>query len=137
MEKTYQHRLAFLVRDYECDLQGIVNNANYQHYLEHARHQFLLEAQIDFAALFDAGILLNVVRVELDYKLPLRSKDRFEVRTYVTEEGVRLIFQQDIYRLPDEKPVLLGRITGVAIKGGRPMRPSAVPGLSGLLTQEQ
>ena len=29
------------VRDYECDLQGIVNNAEYQHYLEHARHQFL------------------------------------------------------------------------------------------------
>ena len=26
------------VRDYECDLQGIVNNANYQHYMEHSRH---------------------------------------------------------------------------------------------------
>ena len=26
------------VRDYECDLQGIVNNANYQPFMEHSRH---------------------------------------------------------------------------------------------------
>ena len=29
------------VRDYECDVQGHVNNANYQHYMEVARHEFL------------------------------------------------------------------------------------------------
>ena len=31
----YIYELEMKVRDYECDLQGIVNNANYQHYLEH------------------------------------------------------------------------------------------------------
>ena len=31
----YIYELKMKVRDYECDLQGIVNNANYQHYLEH------------------------------------------------------------------------------------------------------
>ena len=29
----YIYELEMKVRDYECDLQGIVNNANYQHYL--------------------------------------------------------------------------------------------------------
>ena len=29
------------VRDYECDIEGIVNNANYLHYAEHTRHLFL------------------------------------------------------------------------------------------------
>ena len=32
----YHYELKMKVRDYECDLQGIVNNANYQHYIEPA-----------------------------------------------------------------------------------------------------
>jgi acyl-CoA thioester hydrolase len=31
-KKKEDFRLLFRVRDYECDLQGIVNNAHYQHY---------------------------------------------------------------------------------------------------------
>ena len=31
----YIFELKMKVRDYECDGQGIVNNANYQHYTEH------------------------------------------------------------------------------------------------------
>jgi acyl-CoA thioester hydrolase len=34
--------LEMKVRDYECDMQGIVNNAVYQNYLEWARHEYLL-----------------------------------------------------------------------------------------------
>ena len=37
MAEKYIYELEMKVRDYECDLQGIVNNANYQHYLEHTR----------------------------------------------------------------------------------------------------
>ena len=37
------------VRDYECDLQGIVNNAVYQNYLEHARHLYLQSKGIDLS----------------------------------------------------------------------------------------
>ncbi len=47
-ERENVHSLEFSVRDYECDVQGVVNNANYQHYLEHARHEFLLSKGISF-----------------------------------------------------------------------------------------
>jgi len=116
--------LEFTVRDYECDLQGVVNNANYQHYLEHARHEFLISKGISFVDLHNEGIDLIVTRVEIDYKSPLRSRDKFIVKLTIEREGnARLVFVQDIYRLPDEKLVVHARVTGVATKKGRPVPP--------------
>lgn len=116
--------LEFIVRDYECDLQGVVNNANYQHYLEHARHEFLISKGISFADLHNEGIDLIVTRVEIDYKFPLRSRDKFIVKLRIEREGnVRLVFVQDIYRIHDEKHIVHARVTGVATKNGRPVSP--------------
>lgn len=119
------HQLELKVRDYECDLQGHVNNAVYQNYLEHARHEFLLGCGIDFAALAAEGINLVVIRAELDYKLPLRSGDRFRITTQVEQlSPVRFAFQQSILRLPDEKPAVVGKILGTALnRRGRPQLP--------------
>ena len=58
--------LEFSVRDYECDLQGIVNNGVYLNYFEHARHSFLITKKIDFAGLHAEGIDLVVSRIEID-----------------------------------------------------------------------
>lgn len=69
------------VRDYECDLQGIVNNAIYQHYLEHARHQYLQSLGLSFARFHEQGHDLVLTRAEIDYKTPLRSGDRFTVES--------------------------------------------------------
>jgi acyl-CoA thioester hydrolase len=123
----YLSSLEFTVRDYECDLQGVVNNANYQHYLEHARHEFLLSKGISFARLHDEGTDLIITRVEIDYKYPLRSRDRFIIRTGIRREGyIRLVFIQDIYRLPDEKLIVRAKITGAATQKGKPSRPDDI-----------
>jgi len=118
------HSLELEVRDYECDVQGVVNNANYQHYLEHARHKFLLSKGISFMELHKDGTDLIVTKVEINYRYPLKSCDRFVVRTRIHREGnVRLVFVQNIYRLPDEKLVIEAEVTGVATKRGRPIPP--------------
>lgn len=121
------------VRDYECDIQGVVNNANYQHYLEHARHEFLISRGISFAQLHEEGIDLIVTRVEIDYKFPLRSRDKFIVRSTVQREGnIRLVFVQDIFRIPDKKLIVNARVTGVATRNGRPVRPGNIVEKMGL-----
>jgi acyl-CoA thioester hydrolase len=120
----YAFSIEMEVRDYECDLQGVVNNANYQHYLEHARHQFLLSQGISFADLHAEGIDLIVTRVEIDYKYPLRSRDRFVVKLNIRRNGnVRLLFEQAIFKLPQEKLIVLAEVTGVATRNGRPVPP--------------
>jgi acyl-CoA thioester hydrolase len=123
-ETNHQYSLEFVVRDYECDLQGVVNNANYQHYLEHARHEFLISKGVSFVQLHEEGIDLIVTKVEIDYKYPLKSRDKFIVRLNIHREGnARLVFVQDIYRLPDEKHVVHAKVTGVATRKGRPVPP--------------
>jgi acyl-CoA thioester hydrolase len=123
-ETSFTFSLEFVVRDYECDLQGVVNNANYQHYLEHARHEFLISKGVSFVQLHKEGIDLIVTKVEIDYKYPLKSRDKFIVRLNIQREGnARLVFIQDIYRLPDEKHIVHAKVTGVATKKGRPVPP--------------
>ena len=117
--QQYDFELEFIVRDYECDLQGVVNNSVYLNYLEHARHQFLKSINLDFAELFNHGILAVVARVELAYKTSLRSGDRFVVKLWVDHQGVKYIFHQDVYRLPDQKLCLKGIVTSTSLVDGR------------------
>lgn len=119
--------LEFAVRDYEVDLQGIVNNAVYLHYLEHTRHVFLSSKNIDFARLHDEGKDLIVSRVEIDYKNPLKSRDFFKVTLKIVKEGnLRVVFEQSILRIPDNKLVVKARVTGVCLRNGKPVRPEDV-----------
>ncbi len=119
MAKTYDYQLEFKVRDYECDLQGIVNNSVYQNYLEHARHEFLNTIGLDFTDMFKRGIVAVVARADLSFKTPLKSGDRFVVKLRVEQEGIKYLFYQDIYRLHDEKLCLKGIITTTSIINGR------------------
>jgi acyl-CoA thioester hydrolase len=127
MEKEYLFELEFLVRDYECDLLGVVNNAVYQHYLEHSRHEFMHASGIDFAKLHDEGIDPMVARIEIDYKFPLKSRDRFVIRINIQREGrLRFVFYQDIFRLPDEQRILTAKVVGICLQNGRPVAPDKV-----------
>ena len=118
MEK-YIFELTMKVRDYECDLQGIVNNANYQHYLEHTRHEFLHATGASFARLHDEGIDPVVARINMAFKTPLKSGDEFVSKLYLRKEGIKYVFHQDIFRLPDGKVSLRAAVETVCLIDGR------------------
>jgi acyl-CoA thioester hydrolase len=121
-------RLEFEVRDYECDLQGIVNHATYLNYLEHARHQFLLSLGLDFADLHRRGHSLVVTRCEVDYLAPLVSGDRFVVSLQMSRQSrLRFAFDHGIQRLGDGLLILRARIVGTCLATkGRPSFPPEI-----------
>ena len=116
--KKYCFQLELKVRDYECDLQGIVNNSNYQRYMEHTRHEYLESLGENFGVLHDRGIDVFVVRVNIRFRVSLRSGDRFLSCLNVKKEGIKLIFEQDIYRISDEALAATGRVDLVVVENG-------------------
>lgn len=116
---TQPFEVRFKVRDYECDLQGIVNNAVYQHYTEHTRNEFLrtkLGGIDDFHA---RGIDTVVARLEMQFKAPLRPGDEFVCTLRVQKEGIKYVFTQDILRLPERKLCVHAVTTVVCVVNGR------------------
>ncbi len=122
---TQAFAIELAVRDYECDMQGVVNHAVYLHYLEHARHEFLKSRGLDFAELTARGIIVMVVRAEVDYRRSLRSGDVFSVTTEPERRSrLRLDFLQEIRLLGAGEPVLSARMTTAAVnERGRPYFP--------------
>ena len=118
-------QLAMAVREYECDMQGVVNNAVYQNYLEHARHEFLKSRGLDFARLTEQGVIVVVVRADLQFKKSLRSGDEFVVTVLpVLQSPVRLVFEQTIKKVGDGQLMLSASITTTAVNSrGRPYFP--------------
>ena len=118
-EVNYIFETRMEVRDYECDIQGIVNNANYLHYTEHTRHLFLKDCGLSFSELHDKGIDAVVARMNLQYKVPLRCDDEFISRLSLSKEGIRYIFYQDLFRAADEKLCFRAKVELVCLINGR------------------
>ena len=124
----YGFELAFSVRDYECDLQGLVNNAVYLNYLEHTRHEFLKNIGFDFAELHRSGFDLVMTRCELEYRSPLRSGDHFAVGlNMVRESRLRFSFYQDLFRHNREELLLCAKIVATCLnEKGQPAFPDGL-----------
>lgn len=121
----YIFETIFDVRDYECDIEGIVNNAVYLHYAEHTRHLFLRSIGISFAQLHAQGQDAVVARMKLDFKAPLRCDDRAVSRLSLEKDGVKYLFHQQIYREADMQLCFRGDITLVCLINGQLARTSA------------
>jgi acyl-CoA thioester hydrolase len=122
MTPVYEYKMK--VRDYECDAQGIVNNANYQHYYEVARHEFLVQHGLNFYELHEKGIDAVVVSIYIRYKHSLRGANNFICTVdSVERDGVRIIFNQKIVRLKDNKVCSTARVETACMIDGKVKKP--------------
>lgn len=115
---SYQYTLTIRVRDYETDSQGIVNNANYLHYLEITRHDFCEEAGTSFRAMQEQGIDPVVRKIEIEYLSSLTMGDTMTSCLSMSRKGARFIFRQYIYNADTGVPVVKATVTVVCLENG-------------------
>ncbi len=113
------YELKIKVRDYEVDSQGIVNNANYLHYLEITRHDFCEYAGTSFRTMQEQGIDPVVRKIEIEYLSSLTLGETMISRLSMKRDGARFIFVQDIYNAATGAHVVHALVTIVCLQNGR------------------
>ena len=111
--------MSWKVRDYECDLQGIVNNAVYMHYLEYTRNEFLNTTGKNLADLHAMGIDIVLARITMALKTPLRPGDEVLSKMKIHKEKIKYVFEQDLYRKSDNKIACKATVELVSLINGK------------------
>ena len=120
----YIYALPLKVRDYECDAQGHVNNANYQHYFEVSRHDFFELHGYNFFELTKSGLDLVVARVDIRYKSPLYGADNILITIdKIEKKGVLYVFHQSIIRTRDNALCAKAKIDVASVLNGKLSKP--------------
>jgi len=73
----------------------------------------------NFGRMHEAGIDAFVSKVEIRFRHSLKSGDRFLSCLNLKREGVKLVFDQDIYHLPDNVLTSSGRVETVIVEDGK------------------
>ena len=119
MADDYIFEMSWKVRDYECDLQGIVNNAVYMHYLEFTRNEFLNKTGTNLADLHAMGIDIVLARITMALKTPLRPGDEVLSKMKIHKEKIKYVFDQDLFRKSDNKIACKATVELVSVINGK------------------
>ncbi len=117
MDYIYEQQIK--VRDYEVDSQGIVNNANYLHYLEITRHDFCEQAGTSFRAMQEKGLDPVVRKIEIEYLASLTLGETMLSCLRMERKGARFIFVQDIFNATNGTHIVHAVVTVVCLEEGR------------------
>jgi acyl-CoA thioester hydrolase len=121
MALIFENRMK--VRDYECDAQGVVNNAIYLHYFEATRHELMEACGLRLRDLTGGNILPVVRNANISYKSSLRGSDAFICTVKIEREGVRYFFYQQIIRIEDNTLCANAVIEVVCLVNGKVAMP--------------
>lgn len=103
----------------DTDAGGVVYYANYLHYFERGRTEFLRERGLSVRELHDQGFIFPVFRLEIDYRAPAVHDDLLRVETRVLELGkTSFTVGQQVVRARDSKLLVDGKVTLVCVGPG-------------------
>ena len=91
--KPYLHRVQY----YETDMMGVVHHANYIHWMEEARIDFMDRLGFPYAEMEKRGVLSPVKSLACEYKTPCSFGDEISVSVTVESfNGVVLAIAYDM-----------------------------------------
>ncbi len=112
MNRRFVHRLR--VRYHECDLQGVVFNANYLAYFDIALTEFMRETLGSYQELRERGVDLLVVEASVRFRAPARFDDEIDIAFVPTPLGrSSMVSHLDIQR--DAETIAEGRMVHVFV----------------------
>ncbi|MCP3999837.1 MAG: tol-pal system-associated acyl-CoA thioesterase [Gammaproteobacteria bacterium] len=84
----------------DTDAQGVVYFANYLHFMERGRTEWLRTRGVEQDQLMqEQNLCFSLVNTQVHFLRPARFNDALSVRTRVTKvSGARIIFEQAVYR---------------------------------------
>lgn len=109
----HQHKLR--VRYSETDKMGIVYYGNYPQYFEVGRVEFMRSIGIVYADLEKSGILMPVVKLEINYRKPAMYDEELTVETWIENLPTsKIVFHNKILGA-DSRLICEGKVTLVFI----------------------
>jgi acyl-CoA thioester hydrolase len=96
VKKKYLFETTVKIRDFECDMQGVVNNAYYHNLLEQVRTEFLESIDIDPKTWSrQLGVDFVVYETAIQYRAPLTAGETYRAGLNLSREGARFVFTQE------------------------------------------
>ncbi|PJZ58682.1 acyl-CoA thioesterase [Leptospira barantonii] len=116
MNEEFRFESRIPVRFSDTDVNGHVNNQNYNSYCDEAKMKAFVTSGVDLEKMKQEGIGPIVYKAEYEYLGDLKYPDTVIVKTKVEFiKKTRAIFHQELYRESDEKLVSRVRSYGMWI----------------------
>ncbi|MDD3877815.1 MAG: acyl-CoA thioesterase [Bacteroidales bacterium] len=104
------NRTEIKVRFNEIDSMKVVWHGHYLKYMEDGREAFGKQYGVSYMDFYDLGIMVPLIRSEVDYKKPLKYGESALIETrFVENKAAKIIFDFTIYQLPSHEVVATGR----------------------------
>ena len=122
----YVSEVKIEVRYYETDLMGIVHHSNYIRYFECGRHVALIELGIPIKEVEKAGVMMPVVSLSCNYKVPAKQGDWLRIVSSVKEPPRAKVTVDTVIYNDAEDIVCTGSVT-LGFINAKTRRPVKVP----------
>ena len=122
----FEHRTKIRTRYSEVDRMGYVYYGNYATYFEVGRVEAMRVLGINYAELEAQGIMMPVIRYEIDYKKPAFYDEELTITTRVRKKPLsRIQFEYETHNSKGE--LLNSAMTELVFVDSKTMKPQRAP----------